>query len=63
MTNVLANMWNKMMEEKAGVERQNSNKGFEKKEHACRVEGVFLVLEWTASPHLKVAGLTLKFQS
>ena len=23
-------MWNKMMEEKAGVERQNSKKGFER---------------------------------
>ena len=38
------NMWNKMMEEKAGVERQNSKKGFEKNEHACNAEGVFVVL-------------------
>ena len=31
------------MEENAGVERQNSKKGFEKNEHACSVEGMFLV--------------------
>ena len=29
-----------MVEEKAGVEKQNSEKGFEKNEHACIVEGV-----------------------
>ena len=29
-----------MVEEKAGVEKQNSKKGFEKNEHACIVEGV-----------------------
>ena len=34
------NTWNKMVEEKAGVERQNSKKGFEKNEHACSVERV-----------------------
>ena len=29
-SNSLTNMWNKMMEEKAGIERQNSKKGFER---------------------------------
>ena len=29
-----------MVEEKAGVEKQNSEKGFKKNEHACIVEGV-----------------------
>ena len=29
-----------MMGKKAGVEKQNSKKGFEKNEHACIVEGV-----------------------
>ena len=29
-SNAWTNMWNKMMEERAGVERQNSKKGFEK---------------------------------
>ena len=44
MLKAWTNMWNKMMEEKAGVERQNSKKGFEKNEHACNAEGVFVVL-------------------
>ena len=42
------------MEENAGVERQNSKKGFEKNEHACSVEGVFVVLDLSASPDLKL---------
>ena len=29
-----------MVEENAGVAKQNSKKGFEKNEHACVVEGV-----------------------
>ena len=41
-------MWNKMMEENVGVERQKSKKGFEKNEHACSVEGVFVVSDPTA---------------
>ena len=53
------NMWNKMME---GVERQNSNKGFEKNEHACSMEGVFVVLYWSACLCLKVVGQTSKHQ-
>ena len=51
----------KMMEEKAWVERQNSKKGLEKNEHACSVEGVFVVSD--ASPCLKVTGQTQKIQS
>ena len=43
VSNAWTNTWNKMMEEKGGVDRQNSKKGFEKNEHACRVEGVFIV--------------------
>ena len=29
--NAWINMWNKMIEEKAGVERQNSKKGFQRR--------------------------------
>ena len=43
VSNAWINLWNRMMEEKAGVERQNSKKGFEKNEHACSVQGVFVV--------------------
>ena len=32
---------------KSWGERQNSKKGFKKNEHACRVEGVFVVLDLT----------------
>ena len=38
-------------------------KGFEKNEHACRVEGVLRVLDCTAPSYLKVACLTWKIQS
>ena len=51
------------MEEKAGAERQNSKKGFEKNEQACSVEGVFVVSDPSARPYLKVAGQTRKIQS
>ena len=34
------NLCNNMVEGKARVEKQNSEKGFEKNEHACIVEGV-----------------------
>ena len=37
-----------MVEEKAGVEKQNSKKGFEKNEHACIMEGVSWVSDSTA---------------
>ena len=55
-----------MVEEKAGVEKQNSQKGFEKNqkiEHACSVEGVLWVSDSAARPYLKVASPTQKIQS
>ena len=36
-------MWNKMMEEKAGVKEQKSMKGFKKNARTCGLEGVFVV--------------------
>ena len=54
---------NNMVEETAGVEKQNSWKGFKMSEHACSMEGVFWVSDSTASPYLKVAGPTRKIQS
>ena len=56
------------MEEKAGIKKQKSKKGFEKNEHACSVdsvEGIFLVTvsDSTARPFLKLAGLTKTNQS
>ena len=54
VSNAWTSTWNKIMEENAGVERQNSKKGFEKNEHACSVEGVFVVLDLSASPDLKL---------
>ena len=60
-------MWNKMMEENVGVERQKSKKGFEKNEHACSVEGVFVVSvqlsDPSARPYLKLAGPNWKMHS
>ena len=58
-------MWNKMtvMQEKEGVERQNSNKGFEKNEPARIVERFSVFLDSTACPYLKLASLTRKNQS
>ena len=44
-----------MMEKKAGVRRQNSKKVFKKNEHACIMEGTFLVWDSTALQYLKVA--------
>ena len=55
-------MWNKTIEEKAGIEGQNSKKGFLKNEHACSVEGVFVVSDPSARPYLKLAGPTRKIQ-
>ena len=47
--------------------RQNSKKGFEKNEHACSVEGVFVVLDPSARRqarlYLKVSSLTRRIQS
>ena len=56
-------MWNKMMEEKAVAERQNSKKGFENNEQACSMEAVFVVSDPSARHYLKVAGPTRKIQS
>ena len=61
--NAWTNMLNKMMEEKAGVKRHNSKKGFEKNAHACNVEGVFVVSDPSARQYLKVASPTRKIQS
>ena len=50
-----------MMEEKAGVAvefQQTLNKGFEKNQHACIEERVFVVSYSTARPYLKLAGQT-----
>ena len=55
VSNAWTNLWNKKMEGKARVEKQNSVKGFDKNEHTCSVEGVFVVLDWTAHPYFKVA--------
>ena len=52
-----------MVKEKAGVEKQNSKKGFEKNEHACIVEGVLGFRIFLPDWYLKVAGLTRKIQS
>ena len=43
-------MWNKMMEEKARVERQNSKSGIEKYVRACSVEGVFVFSDPLPAP-------------
>ena len=63
VSNTCTNLYNNMVEEKAGVEKQNSEKGFEKNEHACSVEGVFVVSDPTARLYLKLAGPTQKIQS
>ena len=44
---------------KAGVEKQDSKKGFKKNEHVCSVEKIFKALDSTASQYLKAvkAGL------
>ena len=58
-------MWNNhdMMEEKAGVEKQNSKRGLENNGHTCSVDGVLWVSDCTARQYLKVAILTRKIQS
>ena len=40
VSNTCTNLCNNMVEEKAGVKKKNSKKGFEKNEHACIVEGI-----------------------
>ena len=52
-----------MVEEKAGVEKQNSKKGFEKNEHACIMEGVLGFWIYLPVKYLKVACQTRKIQS
>ena len=44
---------------KAGVDKQDSKKGFKKNEHVCSVEKIFKALDSTASQYLKAvkAGL------
>ena len=51
VSNAWINLWNNMMEEKAGVKKQNSKKGFEKNDHSCSMEGILLVLNPTASQY------------
>ena len=38
VSNAWTKLWKNMVEEKAVVKKQNSKRGFEKKEHACSVE-------------------------
>ena len=57
------NSWNNMVEEKAVVEKQISKKTFAKDYHACSVEGVLWVSDWTARPYFQVAGPTEKTES
>ena len=40
VSNTCTNLCNKMVKKKAGVKKQNSDKGFEKNEHACIVDAV-----------------------
>ena len=63
VSNTCTNLCNNMVEEKAGVEKQNSKKGFEKNEHACIVEGVLGFRIFLPVLYLKVAGPTRKIQS
>ena len=51
------------MEEKARFHEQNSKKGCKVKEHGCRVEGVFIISNFTASLYLKLASSTQTNQS
>ena len=61
VSNTCTNLCNNMVEEKAGVEKQNSEKGFEKNEHACSVEGVQNPGSWVSAVwNLKAAGPTRK---
>ena len=52
-----------MVEEKAGVEKQNSEKGFEKNDNACSVVGTFGFRIFLPVRYLKAAGPTRKIQS
>ena len=61
--NTWTNLCNNKVEEKAGVEKQNSKKGFEKFEHAYTVEGVFWVSDSTARPYSRRLALLGKFKA
>ena len=65
VSNAWTNTRHKMMEEKTGVERQSSKKGFERMSMpaACSVEGVLVVSDLSARQYLNVAGQTWKIQS
>ena len=54
-----------MVEEKVGVKKQNSKKGFKKNEHAYIVEGVSWVSDSTASarPYLRWRARLGKFKA
>ena len=64
-----SNAWTNMKEEKAGVERQNSKKGFERMRMPaapavqCSVLEVFVVSDLSAHQYLYVACPTWKIQS
>ena len=59
MDELVEQLWNtgKMVEEKAGVQKQNSKNGIEKMSMpaASSVESFFLILDSTAVPYLKLA--------
>ena len=52
-----------MAEEKVGVRKQNSKKGFKKNEHAYIVEGVSWVSDSTASPYSRWQAPLGKFKA
>ena len=56
-------MCNNMVEEKAGVKKQNSKKGFEKNELAYIVKGVSWVSDSTARPYLRRRDRLGKFKA
>ena len=63
VSNTCTNLCNNMVEENVGAEEQNSEKGFEKNEHACIVEGVLGFRIFLPVWNLKAAGQTTKIQS
>ena len=63
MSSICTKLCNNMVEEKAGVEKLNSKKGFKKNENACLVEGVLGFQIFLPVLYLKVAGQTRKIQS
>ena len=63
MSNTCTNLYNNMVEEKVGVEKQNSEEGFEKNEHACIVVGILGFRIFLPIWILKATGPTQKIQS